>query len=187
MQHRTVLRRNPRPKVVDVDQALSAVSTEVRLALLTAHKVLNELGVAHVLVGGLAVGAHGYPYATQDVDFLVGDEAFHFGRGGLVSFAPGVPIQIGGVAVDYLSPIKEAGQDRIIEDARGKTDLQVIVIEQLVYMKLAVGRQKDQSAIVGLLQRGADVDLIRAFLTSVAPDLIPRFDRLLERAKSEEQ
>ena len=37
---------------------------------------LTELGVPHALVGGLAVGLHGHPRATKDVDFLVGAEAF---------------------------------------------------------------------------------------------------------------
>lgn len=37
---------------------------------------LNELGVPHTLIGGLAVGVHGHPRATKDIDFLVGSEAF---------------------------------------------------------------------------------------------------------------
>ncbi len=37
---------------------------------------LTCAGVRHVLIGALAVGAWGYPRASKDVDFLVGDEAF---------------------------------------------------------------------------------------------------------------
>ena len=37
---------------------------------------LTDLGVPHMLIGGVAVGLHGYPRATKDVDFLVGPEAF---------------------------------------------------------------------------------------------------------------
>lgn len=37
---------------------------------------LTRLRVPHALVGGLAVGLHGHPRATKDVDFLVGEEAF---------------------------------------------------------------------------------------------------------------
>ena len=47
--------------------------------LATAEEVsrrLTALGVPHALVGGLAVGVHGHPRATRDVDFLVGTEAF---------------------------------------------------------------------------------------------------------------
>ena len=57
-----------------------------------------------MLVGGLAVGAWGYPRATKDVNFLVGDEAYEHHAGGLVTMKPGVPIQVGGVAIDFLSP-----------------------------------------------------------------------------------
>jgi len=39
-------------------------------------ETLTELGVPHALVGGLAVGLHGHPRATRDVDFLVGPAAF---------------------------------------------------------------------------------------------------------------
>ena len=42
-------------------------------------------------MGGLAVGANGFPRATKDVAFLVGDEAFERHPGGLVTFRPGVP------------------------------------------------------------------------------------------------
>ena len=37
---------------------------------------LTELGVPHLLIGGVAVGLHGHPRATRDVDFMVGPEAF---------------------------------------------------------------------------------------------------------------
>jgi hypothetical protein len=49
-----------------------------QLADVVAPTVLvdTELGVPHALIGGLAVGVHGHPRATKDVDFLVGNEAF---------------------------------------------------------------------------------------------------------------
>ena len=55
---------------------------------------LTELGVRHVLVGGLAVGAWGHARATKHVDFLVGEEAFEHHPGGLVTMKYGVPITI---------------------------------------------------------------------------------------------
>ena len=39
-------------------------------------RMLNELAIPHVLVGGLEVGIHGHPRSTKDVDFMVGSEAF---------------------------------------------------------------------------------------------------------------
>lgn len=185
-KQREGLRQNHRPKMVDLERALAAVSPEVKHAAMEAHEVLRERGVPHLLVGGLAVGAHGYPYATQDVDFVVGNEAFEFSGRGLVSFAPGIPIQIGGVQVDYLSPDTAAQLDKLLESTRAREELCVVPIEQLMYMKLVAGRQKDQAAIVGLFQTGADVPSIRAFIADVAPELLPRLDRLIERAHQEE-
>ncbi|HND33780.1 MAG TPA: hypothetical protein PLA94_27460 [Myxococcota bacterium] len=180
------LRQNPSAKMVDLERALAAVSPKVRFAALEAHEALKERGVPHMLVGGLAVGAHGYPYATQDVDFVVGDEAFEFSGRGHVSFARGIPIQIDGVQVDYLSPDKVAHLDRLVESTRGTEDLCVVPIEQLMYMKLLAGRQKDQAAIVGLFQTGTDTEAIRTFIAEVAPALLPRLDRLIEQARREE-
>lgn len=172
--------------MVDLERALTAVSPQVKRAAMEAHAALRERGVPHILVGGLAVGAHGYPYATQGVDFVVGDEAFEVSGRGIVSFAPGIPIQIDGVQVDYLSPEKVAGLGKLLESTRNQDELCVVPIEQLMYMKLVAGRQKDQAAIVGLLHTGADAPTIRAFIAEVAEDLLPRLDRLIERAQLEE-
>jgi hypothetical protein len=185
-RERAPVRRSPRPRLVDLDRALAAVSAEVRAAATTAHEVLNERGVPHMLVGGLAVGPHGYPCATQDVDFLVGDEAFQFSDGGLVSVTAGVPIEIGGVRIAYLSPDEAAGQRELLEAARARPDLCVVPLDHLVYMKLVAGRQKDQAAIVGLLKAGASADPLRQFIAKVAPDLLPRLDRLVAQAIRED-
>ena len=58
------------------------VAPRVLDAMRSASDELTRLGVRHALVGGLAVGAHGYPRATKGVDFLVGDEAFEHHAGG---------------------------------------------------------------------------------------------------------
>jgi hypothetical protein len=80
-----------------------AVAPKVLDAMRSASKALTALGIRHVVVGGLAVGANGHPRATKVVDFLVGDEAFEHHPGGFVTMKPGVPIQINGVAIDLLS------------------------------------------------------------------------------------
>ena len=49
-----------------------------------------------VVVGGLAIGANGFPRATRDVDFLVGAEAFEHHADGLVTLRAGVPFQVTG-------------------------------------------------------------------------------------------
>jgi hypothetical protein len=64
---------------------------------------LQQAGVRHAIVGGLAVAAHGYGRSTRTVDFLVADEAFEHHPGGIVTMRPGLPIQVSGVLVDFLS------------------------------------------------------------------------------------
>src|SRR5205809_2111996 len=92
-------------RVTRPDLALleDVVAPKVLDALKIASRALANAGVRHVVVGGLAVGAHGYPRATKDVDFLVGDEAFEQHPGGLVTMRAGIPIQVNGVAIDLLS------------------------------------------------------------------------------------
>ena len=55
---------------------VDVVAPKVLEALRLASEALALASVRHVVVGGLAVGACGYPRATRDVDFLVGSEAF---------------------------------------------------------------------------------------------------------------
>src|SRR5258708_18040380 len=78
------------------------VAPEILAAVVVASSHLRDAGVPHALAGGLAVGAHGYPRTTDDVDFLVGDEAFVKHAGGLVTLK--VPlIAVGNVRIDFLS------------------------------------------------------------------------------------
>src|SRR5580704_20745 len=102
--HLSILRSHVMRKPgADLSSMDDVVSPRVLDAMRTASSELARLGVRHALVGGLAVGAHGYPRATKGVDFLVGEEAFEHHAGGIVTMKPGVPIQIGGVLVDLLS------------------------------------------------------------------------------------
>ena len=64
------------------------ISKKVLDAMRVASDALTALGIRHVVVGGLAVGANGYPRATKDVDFLVGDEAFEQHPGGFIRSSP---------------------------------------------------------------------------------------------------
>ena len=82
---------------------VDVVAPKVLDALRLASEALTLANVRHVVVGGLAVGAYGYPRATGDVAFLVGAEAFHHHAVGLVTMRPEVPFQVNGVAVDLLS------------------------------------------------------------------------------------
>ena len=89
---------------MNLKEVFRFVSPQVREAARKSADQLQRLGVRYALAGGLAVGAYGYVRATTDVYFVVGDEAFDH-QGSLVAFRPGVPIEVDGVRIDYLSPV----------------------------------------------------------------------------------
>lgn len=128
------------------------------------------------------MGAHGYVRATRDVDFLVGEEAFEH-HGLLVAFKAGIPIQIGDVAVDYLSgPTLSLSVDEVLASAHRSVGIPVVAIEVLIRMKLIAHRRQDQLDVVELLKAGADLRKIRTYLTAEAPELLPLLEELVLEA-----
>jgi len=168
----------PDPSLLD-----DVVASKVLDAMRSASKALTVLGIRHVVVGGLAVGANGNPRATKDVDFLVGDEAFEHHPGGFVTMKPGVPIQINGVAIDLLSV--QAGEEHLaaaLEAPLGS----MIEAPQLVYMKLKSPRQKDRVDVIELIKAGIAIDACRTYLTMHAPALVAMFEDSVVKAAAEE-
>jgi hypothetical protein len=176
------LKKQPK---VDISSLEEVTAPRVLTAMKAAHQALNDLGIRHWLVGGLAVGAHGFRCATEGVDFYVGDEAFQIHGGGLVSMKPNMPISINGVPVDHLS---SQGNESFLTDllpASG-TDLVVAPFEVLAYLKLKSPRMKDRVDIVELIKVGADVEKCAAWLQSVAPQFVADFKALIVQAQKEE-
>jgi len=167
---------------MDLAQVFRFVSPSVRDAALKTAERLSELGIRHALAGGLAVGAHGYMRATTAVDFLVGYEAFDH-QGSLVAFKPGVPIEVGGIRIDYLSPIALGPQlEEVLDHPPVTEGLAIVPVEALVYMKLLAKRRRDLLDVVELIKAGADVSRVREYLASYAGDLIPMFEELANEA-----
>ncbi len=167
---------------MDLNSVFEFVSPKIRDAALKTAAQLSHLGIRHALVGGLAVGAHGYVRATKDVDFLVGDEAFEH-HGVLVTFKSGVPIEVDGVRIDYLSPAAlgvhmESALDAVTESVGVK----VIGVEPLIFMKLLARRRQDLLDVVEVLKAGANARLIRSYLEEKSPELLESFDRLVEES-----
>jgi hypothetical protein len=148
-----------------------------------AADALLRAGIRHIVIGGLAVGANGYPRATKDVDFLVGDDAFKHHEGGLVTMNPALPIEVNGVAIDYLSPRSDEAH---LAEALAQPFNSIIDAPRLVYMKLKASRLRDRTDVVELIKRGLDVDACRAYLTAHAPALLPGFDDAAAHAIAEE-
>jgi len=170
---------------MDLKEVFQFVAPRVRDAALKTAGQLNHLGIRYALAGGLAVGAHGYVRATSDVDFLVGDEAFEH-QGSLVAFKAGVPIEVDGVRVDYLSPLSLGPHlEEVLDHPTMNEGLAVVPIEVLIYMKLVAKRRKDLVDVIELVKIGADVKSARDYLEQFANDLIPLFDELANEALAE--
>jgi hypothetical protein len=178
------IRRRAADRMTTPDFALltDVVAERVLDACRVASDSLRRSGVRHVVVGALAVGAHGYPRATKDVDFLVGEEAFTHHAGGIVTMHPGLPIEVDGVPIDYLSP--RDGEEHLASALDGSPGA-CVDAARLIYMKLKASRLRDRGDIVGLVNAGVDVDACRAYLVTHAPGLVASFDDLVRRAADE--
>ena len=176
--------QTPRRRVnlMDLNESFRFVAPSIRDAAVRTAAQLRSLDIRHALAGGLAVGAYGYVRATTHVDFLVGEEAFVH-QGPFVTFKPGVPIEVSGIRIDYLSPV---GLGAHLDDVLNRTimsdDLAVVPIDVLIYMKLVAKRRKDLVDIVELLKAGADFSKQRIYLGQYAADLLPLFEELVNES-----
>lgn len=146
-----------------------------------ASAQLDALGVRHALVGGIAVGAHGAPRATRDVDLLV-SQAEAFEGTTILSFKAGIPIAVRGVVVDYLTPEGSAHADvlqQALLDASRSEGLPVVALEPLILMKLVAGRRRDLDDVSRLLEPADLQSRVRVYLQSHAPELLERLDMAL--------
>ena len=174
-----------RVNVMNLDDMFRFVAPRVRDAAVQTATQLDHLGIRYALAGGLAVGAHGYVRATTGVDFLVGQEAFEH-HGVLVTFKAGVPIEVDGIRIDYLSPVALGPQlEEVLNHPPTSEGLAVVPIDVLVYMKLAARRRKDQVDVIELVKAGADLKRVRRYLDQYARDLMPLFDELVDEALAE--
>jgi hypothetical protein len=160
------------------------VAPEVLDAMKVASAALKRVGVRHVVVGGLAVGANGFPRATNDVDFLVGDEAFERHAGGLVTLRPGVPFQVNRVAVDFIGV--EASENFLAAALQAEAG-SMIEAAPLIYMKMKSPRHRDRTDVIELIKAGLEVDQCRAYLLAHAPSFVADFDDAVERARAEDE
>ena len=145
--------------------------------------MLSEAGIRHALVG--AIGANAYrdrPRTTEDIDFLVGDEAFETHPGGFVTMRVPV-IEFDGIDIDQV-PLTE--RLRVIEDALEKPHLSegipIAPVETIVVMKLLAGRTQDHADVEAIVASGTDRELLRAAVRKAAPECSDTFERLLGNA-----
>lgn len=182
-----------------LDELRGVIADDVIDAAIEASALLRSGRIPHVLAGGLAVAAYGYPRATADVDFLVDDRAFGHhglkeGRTVRLIVTLRVPVvAIGGVRINYVSlpdqgPFVRAALDDV--DPSG-THHQghaagLVPLELLIYMKLRAGRMRDLSDVAELYKRGAlDPDRVFKTLTVMDLGLANKWLRVKEQAEGE--
>jgi hypothetical protein len=162
----------------DLGQALRPVPGYER-AVREVSRMLSEAGIRHALVG--ALGANAYrnrPRTTEDIDFLVGDEAFERHTGGFVTMRVPV-IEFDGIEVDQV-PLTEAlrivadGLDRAIVSA----GVPIAPLDTIVIMKLLAGRTQDLADIEAIIASGADREALKAAVQQAVPSRSHVLERL---------
>ncbi len=103
-----------------------------------------------------------------------------------MAFKAGVPIEVDGIRIDYLSPTALGPQmEEVLNHPLMSEGLAVVPIEALIYMKLVARRRKDMVDVIELVKAGADVPRVRDYLSQYASDLLPLFEELVTEALAE--
>ena len=165
---------------ITIEALVGVVAANVLMDAIETSALLTKLGIAHALVGGLAVGLYGHPRATKDVDYLVDNSAFASLEPILVyrKELAGV-VKMGVVDLLAIPKSRMVLQDLLELPAPGA--IPVIDLPALVLMKLDAGRPQDMADIEAVLDTGVDSGEIGAFLALNAPDLGDRFAELLDK------
>lgn len=155
--------RNLPPKVLDVAHKI--------------HEQLEQLGVPHVLVGGIAVGAYARNRTTEDVDVLIRrEDVAKLPKGEALGLIEGFSVKVDGLPVDFIVATKPylkqaVGNPTVIDG------IPLLSPEALVAMKLQAGRTKDMADVVEILKSGkVDVQKARDFLKKSCKDCLEDFD-----------
>ena len=132
-----------KPGAPDLKQALRPVPGYER-AVREVSRMLAAAGIRHALAGALAANAYrSRPRTTEDIDFLVGEEALEAHAGGFVTLRVPV-IEFDGVAIDQI-PIGDTL--RFVEEGLDRAPVSdgvpIAPVDTIVVMKLLAGRTQD--------------------------------------------
>ena len=166
---------------------MSVVSEKIGRAIFIGSRALSALGEKYALIGGTAVGAHGAPRATKDVDFLVeGGKVFRVHAGGFVTFAEGVPIETTDhVPIDYLTA-QGSHILKALDQVEVSQGVPILPVEALVALKLRPARMQDRIDVGALVfKAGVSERVLRDYLGKYEPELLPKLDQALEEAERE--
>jgi len=176
------------------------------------QEALDEIGAPAMIIGGMAVIAHGIPRLTRDIDATVWGEGLDVDRvlerlaahqilpriSDAASFArqhqvfllrhgpSGTPIDL---TLAWL-PFEEEALARATQEPFADLSIRVVRAEDLIVFKAVAWREQDRADVERLLLRyGKSInldrvrDLVRQFAEALEePDRIEAFDRILSRA-----
>ena len=162
----------------DLKRALRPVPSYER-AVREVSNMFSRAGIRHALVGALAANAYrSRPRTTEDIDFLVGDEAFERHEGGFVTMRVPV-IEFDGIDVDQI-PLTDAL--RVLEGALNRPAISggvpIASLDTIVVMKLLAGRTQDLADVEGIIASGTDRELLRAAVQRLVPHAAETLERL---------
>jgi hypothetical protein len=153
-------------------------------AVRQVSKMFFEAGIRHALVG--ALGANAYrnrPRTTEDIDFLVGEEAFETHAGGFVTMRVPV-VEFDGIDIDQV-PLTDAL--RVVEEGLNRAPVSdgvpIAPVDTIVVMKLLAGRTQDLADVEAIIGSGADRELLRAAVRAASPDRADILERLFENVE----
>lgn len=161
---------------------------------------LHRAGIPYAIMGGMAVSAHGYHQATDDVDVLLTSQGLDQFREQWVGVAyeqvPGrsrrlvdhhngilVDVQITGHYPGWDGPVPFAFPDP--QEASEEIDhVHVLTLPQLLQLKLATGRPKHFADVVRLIRAN---DLDQSFQDNLHPSIRGDYIECLEEIRREEE
>lgn len=162
----------------DLKRALRPVPHYER-AVRQVSRMLAAAGIRHALAGALAANAYRIrPRTTEDIHFLVGNEAFESHPGGFVTMRVPV-VEFDGIEVDQV-PVGGAplAVDEGLDRAVWSDGVPIAPLETIVIMKLLAGRTQDLADIEAMVASAADRDILRTAVRSALPDRVDVLERL---------
>ena len=137
-----------------------------------SHRLLDECGAKHALIGGIAVGLRGYPRSTVDVDYLIRAQDKAIARaalekgGFLCQAETAETLHFGGLgAIDFLLAQRPVSL-QMLSDAQAPSNLNIptLLVEDIIGLKIQAyhndpSRQwKDLADIAELIRSNPDLD-----------------------------
>lgn len=192
---------------------MTTTEPRLRAILREVSSALEQAGVAHALVGGLAMAAHGFPRATKDLDFMLAhldaraadDVLRRLGfeaasdAGGFVRYVrrplPNLPELV--EWVDILLARRAIGLELLAEAQRTPIrwhgmEVPVVSLEGIVAMKLLAlvdnpRRLNDRDDVLTLLRSipGPNLARVRAAAETLGPDAVAMFESLARESRDE--